>query len=329
MARHKHKHPRVKVYFRYRGRTLRLLEAINFGTKASPELKIKGLAETYMQTKDEQRRFDGRFHEGQLIRFIDGDYVEFTYHKDGSILTEVIHPSGKKEYYNPYGAGERWTAIANIKTYQPVMISQIFTLAQYKNAFIEEKYGLKNYVVKNERIFEFERGQGVMMLLYLKHKDYPLAKYCFDDRIYSDVLMRFGENLELCIFLQKQERPDNANTHIGKNFLFVDKLDGFSYLSEVLQKHIFDKTFADFMAVVQAGDRYFGISEKMMQVIESVDPLYEYLKKENLPLPVHKPTLIRKLLDKLDGNYDEYLRLSESAKIQYLKLLFLVCIAGG
>lgn len=83
------------------------------------------------------------------------------------------------------------------------------------------------------------------------------------------------------------------------------------------------------MAVVQAGDRYFGISEKIMQVIESVDSLYEYLKKENLPLPVHKPTLIRKLLDKLDGNYDEYLRMSESDKEQYLKLLFLACIAGG
>ena len=87
MARHKHKNPRVKVYFRYRGRFFRLLEAINFGTKTAPELKIKGLAETYMQTKDDQHRFDGKFHVGQLIRFIDGKNVEFTYHKDGSILS--------------------------------------------------------------------------------------------------------------------------------------------------------------------------------------------------------------------------------------------------
>jgi hypothetical protein len=50
MARHKHKNPRVKMFFRYRGRCFRLLEAINFGTKTAPELKIKGLAETYMQT---------------------------------------------------------------------------------------------------------------------------------------------------------------------------------------------------------------------------------------------------------------------------------------
>lgn len=69
MARHKHKNPRVKVFFRYRGRCFRLLEAINFGTKTAPELKIKGLAETYMQTKDDQHRFDGHFHVGQLIRF--------------------------------------------------------------------------------------------------------------------------------------------------------------------------------------------------------------------------------------------------------------------
>lgn len=40
MSRHKHKNPRVKVYFRNKGRCFRLLEAINFGSKSSPELKI-------------------------------------------------------------------------------------------------------------------------------------------------------------------------------------------------------------------------------------------------------------------------------------------------
>lgn len=109
MSRHKHKNPRVKVYFRYKGRCYRLMEAINFGTKTSPELKIKDLTETYLQTKDDQHRFDGCFHVGQLIRFVDGNHVEFTYHKDGSILSEVIHPSGQKEYNNPYGKDERWT----------------------------------------------------------------------------------------------------------------------------------------------------------------------------------------------------------------------------
>ena len=82
MARHRHKNSRVKVYFRYKGRCFRLMEAINFGTKTSPELKIKGLTETYLQTKDDEHRFDGHFHVGQLIRFVDGDHVEFTYHKD-------------------------------------------------------------------------------------------------------------------------------------------------------------------------------------------------------------------------------------------------------
>ena len=127
MARHKHKNPRVKVYFRYRERNFRLLEAINFGTKTTPELKIKGLTETYLQTKDDQHRFDGQFHVGQLIRFIDGKDVEFTYHKDGSILVEVLNPSGK-EYFNPYGQGERWTPITDITTYQPVMIFQILII---------------------------------------------------------------------------------------------------------------------------------------------------------------------------------------------------------
>lgn len=308
MSRHKHKNPRVKVYFRYKGRCFRLLEAINFGSKSSPELKIKGLTETYLQTKDDQHRFDGKFHVGQLIRFIDGNHVEFTYHKDGSILSEVLNPTGK-EYFNAYGQGERWTPIAEITTYQPVMIFQILSLVDYRPAFIEDKYGLKNYIVKNERLFEFQRGQGIMVLIYLKHKDFPLAKYCFDDKIYSDVLMKFGENLELCIFIQKQLTPDNAGS-TRNNFTFVDRLDGFEYMSSILLQHIFDKTFADFMNVVQEGGRYFDISEKMMQVIESVDPLYDYLLKEKLPIHLHKPELIRRLLDSLEGKYDGYLSMS-------------------
>lgn len=308
MSRHKHKNPRVKVYFRYKGRCFRLLEAINFGSKSSPELKIKGLTETYLQTKDDQHRFDGKFHVGQLIRFIDGNHVEFTYHKDGSILSEVLNPTGK-EYFNAYGQGERWTPIAEITTYQPVMIFQILSLVDYRPAFIEDKYGLKNYIVKNERLFEFQRGQGMMVLVYLKHKDFPLAKYCFDDKIYSDVLMKFGENLELCIFIQKQLTPDNAGS-TRNNFTFVDRLDGFEYMSSILLHHIFDKTFADFMNVVQEGGRYFDISEKMMQVIESVDPLYDYLLKEKLPIHLHKPELIRRLLDSLEGKYDGYLSMS-------------------
>lgn len=322
MARHKHKNPRVKVYFRYRGRFFRLLEAINFGTKTAPELKIKGLAETYMQTKDDQHRFDGKFHVGQLIRFIDGKNVEFTYHKDGSILSEVVTSPGHKEYFNPYGKNEKWTPLSEITSYQPIMVFQILSLADYRPAFIEDKYGLKNYIVKNERLFDFQRGQGMMVLIYLKHKDFPLAKYCFDNMNYSDVLMKFGENLELCIFIQKQLTPDNAGS-TRNNFTFVDRLDGYEYMSNILLKHIFDKTFADFMNIVQKGGRYFDISEKMMQVMESVDPLYNRLLAENMPVQIHKPELIRLLLDKLDGKYDEYLGQTEEERRKYVMILYL------
>lgn len=322
MARHKHKNPRVKVYFRYRGRFFRLLEAINFGTKTAPELKIKGLAETYMQTKDDQHRFDGKFHVGQLIRFIDGKNVEFTYHKDGSILSEVVTSPGHKEYFNPYGKNEKWTPLSEITSYQPIMVFQILSLADYRPASIEDKYGLKNYIVKNERLFDFQRGQGMMVLIYLKHKDFPLAKYCFDNMNYSDVLMKFGENLELCIFIQKQLTPDNAGS-TRNNFTFVDRLDGYEYMSNILLKHIFDKTFADFMNIVQKGGRYFDISEKMMQVMESVDPLYNRLLAENMPVQIHKPELIRLLLDKLDGKYDEYLGQTEEERRKYVMILYL------
>ena len=322
MSRHKHKNPRVKVYFRHKGHLFKLFEAINFGTKSEPQLKIKGLTETYMQIRDDQRRFDGNIHVGQYIRFVDGNYVEFTYHKDGSILAETILPQGKKEYHNPYGKDERWTPMADISTFQPVMVLQILSLTTYREAFIEEKYGSKNYVVKNDHFFDFERGQGMMVLIYLKHKDYPLARYCFENN-YSDVLMKFGNILELCIFIQRQIHPENVDSMIRNSFRFVDRLDGYDYITSVLRDRIFDKNFAVFMNIVQERDMYFDISETMMQVIESVDPLYDFFKAERVPIQVHKPVIVRALLDCLDGKYDDYLKMTVEKRLLYLIGLYM------
>lgn len=322
MAKHKHKNPRVKVYFRYKSRCCRLLEAINFGTKTSPELKIKGLAETYMQTKDDLHRFDGKFHVGQQIRFIEGKNVEFTYHKDGSVLSEIILPTGQKEHDNPYGEGVRWTPIADITTYQPVMVFQLLSLADYRPAFIEEKSGLKNYEVKNDGLFEFQRGQGLMVLVYLKHKDYPLARFCFDNTNYSDVLMKFGENLELCIFIQKQMTPDNAGS-TRNNFTFVDRLDGYDYMTSVLKNHIFNPKAAAFMNALQQEGNYFDVSEKMVKVIETIGTFYGHLQKAGIPNLVQEAVLARMLLDKLDGRYDDYLSLSNEEQMKFVLLQFL------
>lgn len=328
MSRHKHKNPRVKVYFRHKGHLFKLCEAINFGTKSSPELKIKGLTETYMQIHDDQRRFDGNIHVGQHIRFVDGNHVEFTYHKDGSILAETIQSQGKKEYHNPYGKDEKWTPMTDITTYQPVMVLQILSLAPYREAFIEEKYGSKNYIVKNDHFFDFERGQGIIVLIYLKHKDYPLAQYCFENN-YSDVLMKFGNHLELCIFIQRQMHPENVDSMIRNSFRFVDRLDGYDYITSVLRDHIFNPVMADFMSAVQEDGLYFDISEEMMQVMESVDPLYEEFKNNRTPILVHKPTLVRCLLDYLDGKYDEYLKQPKEKRLIRLKGLYMGVIVGS
>ena len=322
MSRYKHKKTRVGVYFQYNGSSYKLFEAINFGTKTEPELKIKSLSETYMQIKDDQNRFDGQFHVGQMIRFVDGNHVEFTYHKDGSILEEVIHPSGEKEYSNPYGTGERWTPLSEVTTCQPVMIFQIKSLASYRKAFVEEKYGLKNYFVKNDRLFVFAQGQEVIVLVYIKHKDYPLAKYCFDDAIYSDVIMKLGESLELCVFIQKQKNYDNRKAMINNHFMFVDRLDGVKYLEEELYSHIFHKPFVDFLEVVQEGNCYFDFSEAMMQVMESADPFYNDLIARGTPILVHKPVLVRRLLDNQRGNYEEYLKKNKKSQMQYIIALY-------
>ena len=84
----KHKNPRVNVFFNHKGHLFKLFEAINFGSKSSPELKIKDLTETYMQIRDDKKRFDGKLHEGQFVRFVDGKHLEFTYYKDGAIWVD-------------------------------------------------------------------------------------------------------------------------------------------------------------------------------------------------------------------------------------------------
>jgi len=328
MSRHKHKNPRVKVYFRHKGHLFKLIEAINFGTKSSPELKIKGLTETCMQIRNDQRRFDGNIRVGQYVRFVDGNHVEFTYHKDGSILEEIIQPSGEKIHSNPYGEGDRWTPMADITTYQPIMIFLISSLATYQPTFIEEKKGLINYVIKNDSIFEFSRGQGALVLIYFRNKNYPLAKYCFEG-IYSDVLMSFNDSLDLCIMIQKQSGKEGAGSWQMNSFLFLDKLDGFNYLNSVLRNHIFDPVMADFMSAVQKDGLYFDILEEMMQVMESVDPLYEEFKNNRTPILVHKPTIVRCLLDYLDGKYDEYLKQPKEKRLIRLKCLYMGVIAGG
>lgn len=91
----------------------------------------------------------------------------------------------------------------------------------------------------------------------------------------------------------------------------------------MLRNHIFDKTFAEFMNVVQEGNRYFNISETMMQIIESVDPLYDSLIAEKIPIQVHKPTLVKLLLDRLDGKYNGYLKLSKEEQMKSALALYL------
>lgn len=109
---------------------------------------------------------------------------------------------------------------------------------------------------------------------------------------------------------------------LKNKFLFVDRLDGFEYLNNVLCNHIFDIVFVEFMGIVQDGDNYFNISEEMMQVIESVDPLYEHLLAYNKPIQVHKPALVKKLLDTLEGRYSDYLSMSKEEQLRYIFALF-------
>lgn len=42
-----------------------------------------------------------------------------------------------------------------------------------------------------------------------------------------------------------------------------------------------------------------------------------------VPIQIHKPELIRLLLDKLDGKYDDYLEQKEEKRMKYVMMLYL------
>ena len=141
--------------------------------------------------------------------------------------------------------------------------------------------------------------------------------------------MSLNDSLDLCIMIQKQSGKEGAGSWQMNSFLFLDKLDGFNYLNGVLRDHIFNPVMADFMSAVQEEDLYFDISEEMMQVIESANPLYEEFKKKGVPIHVHKPTLVRCLLDTLNGNYDDYLNLPKERQLIRLKGLYMGVVVGS
>jgi Fe-S oxidoreductase len=61
----------------------------------------------------------------------------------------------------------------------------------------------------------------------------------------------------------------------------------------------------------------------MMQVMESVDKFYVHLQKAGIPNWVQEAQLVRMLLDKLDGKYDEYLEMNEDEQMKYALVQFL------
>ena len=322
-SRHKHKYPRVKVYFKHKGHYYMLFEAINFGKKDTPELKLKGFTDTYIQIKDDQNRFDGDLHPGQYIRFVDGKHVEFTYHTDGSILNKTVIPSKGNEYSNPYGKDERWTPISEITEFQPVMKLFIRNFASYHPIVPDEMPGLSNYFVKSDRLFDLSECKIAIVLIYLKKKEYPLARYCIDDITYSDVVMNLGEDLELCMLIIKRQDTEEPNPFIGNSFLFIDRLEEYDYLNNALHDHVFYVPFVEFLNVIQKGNKYFNISDQMLYVMRSVDLFYKSLKKSDMAPRVHKYELIRRLYDKLDGKYSRFLKWSEEKQLQYVKKLYI------
>ena len=321
-SKHKHKLPRVKVYFKHKRRYYMLFEAINIGKKDTPELKLKGFADTYIQIKDDQNRFDGKLHPGQYIRFVDGDHVEFTYHKDGSILNKTVNPSNKNEYSNPYGKDVKWTPINEITVFQPVMKLFIRSFASYHPASLEENQGLTNYIVKSDRLFDLTGGKIAVVLIYLKKKNYPLARYCIDDITYSDVIMNFGEELELCILVLKKPDDKEQDPFIGNSFLFIDRLEEYDNLNKALHDHVFDVPFVEFLEVIQKDNRYFNVSEQMLVAMKPVDLFYKNLEISNVLPRIHKYELIRRLYDKLDGKYGRFVKWSEEKQLRYVEMLY-------
>ena len=303
------------VYIKIKQNYIKLFRLIVFETDGLPELKIKDCATEYLLIKG-NKVVPSQIESGQMIRFEQN--LEFTYHKDGAMLQEVIPKNGKKEYQNPYGLNETWTPVDEIKEFQPFLNINIRNIFGYKliETLEEERLSRKNYICENDVLFK--KGCTYNVLIYLRNTSLPMCCYTTND-MYSDRICNIDSKLDVCIYIQKHRFTDFVNCPLN-TFIFLDRAESIDLMRNTLFDKVFDKDFEYYIQESFGG--FVFLHEELLKLLDLIDYLYICVLVGKRKI-IHKPQFVKYVMEKVGSNMRLFNILPNRLKLCYLRKTYM------
>lgn len=302
---------KIKLYFKLNNRFFVLFNVIQMGKDGAVDLKITDyFTHVSLLSKeiDPNKGFltEKEFDSCKFVR-----RAEISYHKDGSFLHKMMDNTNP-DYLNPYGQGERWTATDSIIDFQPIMNIEIRRISIYNKSFLQPitKTKEKTYICENDDLFE--KNGSYLLILYIRKKTLPLARYT-NPQIYSDIVTELNEDLDLCLFIQRYQYPPPqpyyskrlkgiVTPYLVNTISFCHKESSKNEIKDKFKKNIFNPIFSYFIAELAEG-QLINLSEDKLKLIDEVDILYTGSAGK---MPVSKPIFIKLVLNHLDNRLTEF-----------------------
>lgn len=309
----------LKVYFKMDGRCYGLFNVIQMGKDGIVDLKITDYYSNVIIVSKKYNDENGFLTEEEMEKSRLIQHAEMSYHKDGSFLHKMMD-GDKPEYSNPYGQGERWTTTNSIKDFQPIMNIAIRRMGIYNKSSLEPIIKSKelSYVCENDDLFE--KNGTYLVILYIRNAKLPINCYT-SIQLYSDVLAKLNEELDLCIFIQRHQYPKPkpyyskiwncmVTPYSNNSINFCNKESSKDEMMDKFHNTIFNANFHYFLSCM-TDDKFINLSEDKLLLIDEVDIFY---KGHEGKMPVNKPTFIKLILKYLGNRLVEFNSLTSMVK---------------
>ena len=177
-----------------------LFRITNIGTYDNPDFKFVFTPKDsgILIDTSEKKRTDGCIDHQHCIQW---NYMEFSYHPDGSFLSKLPKfPIRKYLNKNPDGIGERRCPLKDIKDIEFIASIEIdnYSLCKKFSPIPQEVH----MICQNNSVFN---GETFNLLVYIKHRDFDINTFQHPMAI-SYICRGISETLDIGIYIQKVER---------------------------------------------------------------------------------------------------------------------------
>lgn len=267
---------KIKVYFSMNNRCYKLFNVIQIGKTGSVDLKITDFYPHFIIQSNKVDSDKGFLEEGELENSSFIQKAEMSYHKDGSCLykNKDIIPA---QYNNPYGKGERWTRTDTITDFQPIMHIAIRRMAIYSKSCVSptDKSKERIYICNNDELFG--KDGTYLVILYLRNKKTTVN--CFTTpKVYSDIIAKLSEELDLCIFIQRHHFPKPVpyyskifdcivNPYPVNNIGFCNKEETKDEIMTCLRNNVFSLELNRYLLSL-SNNRFYTFTKEMIDEMD-------------------------------------------------------------